>query len=141
MYLLVQFYLSKLPLFFAAPPSGGQCYNDKTSTTFFGLTKWYRYLAYVPNNTSSRCEIQLSNNGLSSNYWLIGIAILESLFKIAGMVAIVFIIWGGFTYITSLGEPDKIVEARKTIVNALIGAAIAVMAVAIVSYVGKVLGG
>jgi hypothetical protein len=143
MYFLIQLYLSKIPFFFGAPPRGGyvNCNQDKQDAFFFGLPKWYRYLPYNANPYTGRCEIVISGNGLSSNYWLIGMAILDMLLRIAGMVAMVFVIWGGFTYLTSLGEPEKLAEARRTIINALIGAVIAIIAASVVGFVGNRLGG
>ena len=106
--------------------------------SFFGFPRWYKYLPYAKSSITGKCEINITNWG---QYWLIAVAGLDIVLRLAGMVAVAFIIWGGFTYITSQGEPEKLVEARKTIVNALIGAAIAVMATAAVGFIGNRLGG
>jgi hypothetical protein len=56
------------------------------------------------------------------------------------MVAVAFVIYGGFQYINSRGEPDRAASGRKTIINALIGLVLAMIAVAIVSFIGRSLG-
>lgn len=64
-------------------------------------------------------------------------AVFEILLRIAGLLAIVFIVWGGVQYQISQGEPDRLSKARSVIINALIGLAIAVSATALVNFVGR----
>ncbi|MEP7167450.1 MAG: pilin [Candidatus Woesebacteria bacterium] len=52
---------------------------------------------------------------------------------IASLVATLFMIQGGYTYITSAGKPDALEHAKKTIRNALIGLALVLSANTIVS--------
>ena len=52
------------------------------------------------------------------------------------MVAMGYTIFGGFKYMTSQGEPDATKKAQGTVTNALIGLAIAMLATAIVGFVG-----
>ena len=66
---------------------------------------------------------------------------LTFVFAIAGVVAMFFIIWGGISWITSGGEKEKIEEARKKIVYALIGLVIIFMSYLIVKTVGGLFGG
>lgn len=47
---------------------------------------------------------------------------------VTGAVAVIFVILGGFKYITSSGDPKKAEEARKTVINAMIGIIIVVAA-------------
>ncbi len=46
---------------------------------------------------------------------------LTTLIALASLISVVFIIKGGYTYITSTGSPDALENAKKTIRNALIG--------------------
>ena len=66
-------------------------------------------------------------------------AIVDILLRIVGLVSVGFVIYGGFRYITSQGEPDATKKALATVVNALIGMAIAIFAVTIVSFMGSTL--
>jgi hypothetical protein len=106
--------------------------------TFFGLPKWYRYLPYNFQPLTNRCEIQV---GDIRQYWLIGLGLFDILLRLAGIIAIGFVIYGGIRYILSQGEPDNTRVALSTIINAMIGLLIAVMASAIVGFVGARLGG
>lgn len=52
-----------------------------------------------------------------------------------GVVLLIIIIYGGFLYMTSGGEPDKVSKARKWIVNGIIGLVICLSAFAITSFI------
>jgi Type IV secretion system pilin len=115
-----------------------QCDNEKTNAAggFFGLPKWYRYMDYEASNITGRCEIVIDKaNGLH-DYWLIGFGILDMLLWLAGVVAVGYVVYGGFRYVTSQGEPDALNAARSTIINAAIGLVIAMFATAIVRFIG-----
>ena len=47
---------------------------------------------------------------------------------IAGLIMLGMFLYGGIKYIISSGEPQKIEEAQKTLINAVIGFAITVLA-------------
>lgn len=79
--------------------------------------------------------IDFSNN--PNQFWLIGLGIVDILLRVAGLVAVAFVVYGGFMYMTSQGEPDKTSKAKNTLLNSLIGLTIAIMATVIVSFVGS----
>lgn len=117
--------LSLLRTFAASCQPGG---------SFFGLDPWYKYL---DGNTDAFGKCVPSLNGDIANLWLIGLVIIDDLIRVAGMVAVGFIIFGGFQYMTSSGEPDRTKKAKDTILNALIGLVIAIAASSIVSFIGS----
>jgi len=53
----------------------------------------------------------------------------------AGAVAVIMVIYGGFTYIISNGDPSKITKARQIIIYALAGLVIIILAREIVVFV------
>lgn len=53
----------------------------------------------------------------------------------AGVISVVMLIWGGIRYIMSGGDSKKITDAKNTILYAIIGLIIAVLAFAIVNFV------
>lgn len=112
--------------------------------TFFGLVPWYQYLTTVPDSAGG-CKITNFDNdhvlGSTSPFLLIALAVLDDLIRIAALVAAGFIIYGGIQYITSQGSPEDTKQAQQTIINALIGLVIALVAVALVAYIGSKLGG
>lgn len=64
---------------------------------------------------------------------------LQIVLTIAGAVAILMVVIGGFQYVISSGDPQKTARAKDTILYALVGLAVAVFAQAIVTFVlGKI---
>ncbi len=59
----------------------------------------------------------------------------------AAIVTVVFLIIGGFWYLTSAGSEELAEKGRKTLVNSIIGLVIIIMAFAIVRIVGNLLQG
>lgn len=95
------------------------------------IPPWYKYL---PFDDPVTCNIDLDLIANPAQFWLIGFAVIEILLRVAGLVAVGYVIYGGFRYITSQGEPDNLKNARNTIINALIGVAIAVLASSLVAF-------
>ena len=126
---------SLLKLFAAGPPAGCE-------KPFFGLVPWYHYL---PSNDFSGCNIInftfLSKGGPNSDIPLVLLAIVDDLLRVAGIVAVGFIIYGGFQYVGSQGSSEKTARAQNTITDALVGLAIAIVAISAVSFLGDKLGG
>lgn len=97
---------------------------------FLIFPKWHKYLPAAPN--TSPCSPQIAS---LSDVWLIVAAIIEILLRVAAIIAVIFVIYAGFSYVTSQGDPESTARAKSTLVNALVGLAIAVTAAAIVSFV------
>lgn len=126
--------------------AASQAANCARHNSFLGLKTWY---AYFPNNWfgesgGSACDInsEFSNHilGAQSGLLLIALAILDDLIRIAALVAVGYVIYGGIQYVTSNGSPEATSKARSTIINALIGLGIAVIAASVVSFIGTKLG-
>jgi hypothetical protein len=102
---------------------------------FFGMPTWYEYL-----NLDSQCAVAIKNKQNPGSYFhvipLIALAVIDILLRVAGMVAIIFVIFGGVELLTSQGSPEKAGKGRGTIINSLIGLAIAVVAIVFVNFVG-----
>lgn len=116
-----------------------------TPGRFFGIPPWYEYLDVEVNPYTRACELHMSltkSNGQIdfTAFSLIGLGILDILIRVAALVAVAFVIYGGIQYITSQGEPDRFKRATGTIVNALIGLVIAVLAATVVRFIGNRVG-
>ncbi len=104
---------------------------------FFGLPKWYKYLHGVITPEPSLgvggtvCTPKIT--GLN-DVWLIVAAVIEILLRIAVLVAIAFVLYGGVRFISSQGQPEQTSKARQTVIDALIGLVIAVGAATFVSF-------
>ncbi len=51
------------------------------------------------------------------------------------MIAVLFIIWGGVQYLTSIGDESRMESGKKTVTYALMGLVIAALAYAIVNII------
>ena len=61
--------------------------------------------------------------------------IIKAVLTLLGIIFIALIVYAGFVWMTSAGNDDKINRAKKTIVAAIIGAAIVILAYAITNFV------
>lgn len=111
-----------------------------SSGDFLGFVSWYHYL----DRTADGCDIQtfqfFPDGNTPSDVPLILIAVIDDLLRLAGIIAVAFVLVGAIQYITSQGNPEDTGKAQSTIMNALIGLAVAVVAVAFVSFLGNKLG-
>ena len=107
--------------------------NTCTGGSFLSFPTWYKYLPATTSSTGV-CSPQLNS---LNDIWLIAAAVIEILLRVAAIAAVVYLMYGGFTYITSQGEPEKTQKAKSTITNALAGMLIAVMATALVSFIAR----
>lgn len=112
---------------FAACPGGD----------FLGLPKWWAYLPTTTDPNTHQCIPQLTS---ISDVWLIVAAVIELLLRVAGIFAVLMVIYGGITYMTSQGSPEDTAKGRNTIIYSLVGLIISVSAALIVSFIAKRLG-
>lgn len=108
----------------------------------FGIPPWYKGLTEVTQSGGGdQCTIISPNQagGLQSFITKIVLNIIEIGLVIVGYVAVFFILYGGFLFLTGGGNPSQIEKARKTILNAVIGLIISIGAVAIVNLIFGVL--
>jgi hypothetical protein len=63
-------------------------------------------------------------------------SILRVVFVSAALLSVIFVAIGGLKYTLSSGDPQGAAKAKNTILYALIGLVVAVMAFTIVSFVG-----
>lgn len=106
--------------------------------TLLGIPSWYSYLDLKYNSITKTCDIQ--NFVVPGSFLNIGLAILDMALHVAALVAVGFVIYGGIQMITSRGEPDKTASARTTVINALVGLVITLIAVDFVGFLGTKLG-
>lgn len=110
--------------------------NSKTWEGSSFIPTWYKYLSteYSDKNGVQSCKITTE---FPNVIVLVVFAVIEILLRIVGILAVIFVIYGGFQYLTSTGEPDKAKAGRTTIINALVGLMIAMLATVIVNIVGR----
>lgn len=64
-------------------------------------------------------------------------SIIQALVTLSGVVAAVFIVWGGFGYITSSGNPENLERSKRTIFYSAIGLTITLGAYVISNIVSQ----
>lgn len=55
---------------------------------------------------------------------------------IGGVLAVGLLAYGGFTILTSSGDPEKLMQGREIITNALMGLALVILAVVVLQWLG-----
>jgi hypothetical protein len=107
--------------------SVGQC-----SQNFLTFPTWFRGLVEVDKG---ECVIvsPKSSDELSTFIWHIVLNVIEMGLQAAGYIAAGFILYGGFQFLTSAGDPQLAAKSRTTILNAVIGLGISIAAIAIVN--------
>ena len=63
------------------------------------------------------------------------IGIINAVIGVLGLVAVIIIIYGGVQYMTSTGDPGRVKKAKDTLLFAVIGLIVCVLAFAIVNFV------
>jgi hypothetical protein len=71
---------------------------------------------------------------------LIVLAIVDILLRVAALVAVGYVVYGGVQFIVAQGEADQAKKARQTAINALIGLVIALISTGLVAFVGTRIG-
>lgn len=99
---------------------------------FFGIPSWHKYL---PKNDD--CSIAIDFNKNPNDFWLIIFGVIDILLYLAGILAVVYLIYGGVQYMISQGEPDKTNAAKTIILNAVIGLVIVLVAIPVVGFVAR----
>ena len=128
-------------------PAGEANAADCNKTLVFGLRPWYYGLAAEYEDATGggkTCAINKpgsEDKELAKFVWSIILNISFDLALMVGYVALIFVVWGGFKYMMSTGEPAKVTEAKKMITNALIGLVIGVLATIIVNTIMLILQG
>jgi len=103
---------------------------------FLTMPVWYRGLG----DSCDKADIDaLGDNKelggkLGVAAMIVGLNIVEILMHLAAYIASAFVIFGGFQYMLSMGSPDGNAKGRKTIINAVIGLVISLIAITVVSY-------
>lgn len=146
------------------PASASAAAPDYCKGSLLGLPTWYEYLdigprknkddqvlvkddtksSDDPENQVEPCAVVGPATADKSLDWQKAVprviaAIIQILLRLAGLVAVGFTIYGGFSYILSQGEPDATKKAKGTIIGASIGLIITLFAATIVGFVGSIL--
>jgi cbb3-type cytochrome oxidase subunit 3 len=98
----------------------------------FAFPTWHKYL-----ETSAPPACEIESFEIPGDVWKVGLAVVEMVLRIAGLVAMIFVIYAGFKYVLSRGNPSEAAKARQTIIDAVIGIGIASIATVLVGFLGS----
>lgn len=104
--------------------------------SFFSFPTWYKYLPSTGTDPFGQCLFNIDYTS-PITFGLIGLAILDILLRLGGMVAFGYLVWGGLQYVLSQGQPDRTKKALDTILNSIIGLVITLVATGLVSFVAR----
>lgn len=119
------------------PPQSALAAPNCNDARFLTFPAWYRGLV-KPGDCSIKNPADVG--GLSNFIWKVVLNVLEILLQSVVYIAAGFIIWGGFMYLISAGQSDRITTARKMIQNAVVGLIISLFAVFAISFIAGTLG-
>lgn len=104
---------------------------------FLGIPSWDRGLKSC---TDVEIDDVVSADKSLNPVLIVILNLTEAVTRMAGLVALAFLIIGGFKYALSEGNPQKATEAQRTCINAMIGLVIAVLATVVINVVLRVFG-
>ena len=122
------------PIFYYSVASAGNCAD--TDASVLGFPTWYRGLG-APQGAD--CSITFTgvmkegDSAFGDFIWKIALNIIEIVIRFMGYIAAGYILYGGFTYLTAGGSPDKTAKGLKLIMNASMGLIISIASVAIIN--------
>lgn len=114
--------------------AAGECDLPQTR---YGIPTWYKYLpGGLDPADGTTCRLVMDFSTETANGFIsIGLAVTEILLFLAGIIAVAFIVYGGFRYVLSQGNPDQTKTAKDAVLNAVIGLIIAILATTLVRFV------
>lgn len=123
---VVQVFLATLCMVFvvAAPASAAPPCDSGSILTF---PAWHSGLAL-----DSDCRPIITE---LNDVWVVAINAVEVLLQVVAYTAAGFLVWGGFKYMKSRGDPGKIQNSKDAILNAVIGLGISLGSIAIVNFI------
>ncbi len=131
--------LIAISLIFVLALSSTQTVAAACNQTVLGFPTWYRGLV------DSNCEIKkiesASDPNNSNKFTLTNMIITiiinigDTLIRLVGLASVIFIIVGGFKYVLSAGDANRIATAKKTVGRAVVGLVISLGSIGIINLI------
>ena len=119
-------------------PMSNNVYADKCDaddSNFLSFPTWYRNL-----ECDSEGHVDLEGEEIGHVVIIVALNIVDIVLRLLSIVAIGFIICGGFQYLIARGEPANMAKGKATITHAVVGLIIGIASSAIVGFVSTRLG-
>jgi hypothetical protein len=107
---------------------------------FLAFPHWYRGLQCkteigLDGNPSTHVVVGQGGNDIPKTVWTVILNCLDILIQTAGILAVIFLMYNGFQYLTSGGSSDKISKAKTGMLQSMVGLFIAVSAAALIGFI------
>lgn len=114
--------------------------NAACGDRVLGLPPWYRGLTKSEGGNACMVMSPTEVGGIGNFITRLALNIIEMGLVIVGYIALFFILYGGFQFITGGDTPGQVEKARHSVLNAVIGLVISLSAVAIVNIIFSIIG-
>ena len=117
-----------LPVVIFQQPVNAAACGAASDGFFFGLPPWHRGL---------KCDngaVDLSDMEIGNIIVIVGLNIIDMVVRLMGIVAIAFIVIGGFQYMLARGEASNVAKGKATVTHAVIGLIIVMASSTIVGF-------
>ncbi len=94
------------------------CVNNRS---FLALKPWDAGLSHDSDCNVIFNKLDPNNEDSTKFVWIIILNIVYDLFVVVGTIAVGFIIYAGYAFLTSGGDPSKAAKARKSLVSSIAG--------------------
>jgi hypothetical protein len=101
--------------------------------TVIFLPHWWEYLK-TSQDALGQCAVEIH---FPNDLLAVGLAVLDILLRVIGFVAVISIIIAGIQHLFTGGNPEKAASARKRLFASIVGLLIALLATAVVTFLGK----
>ena len=136
--------ISSVSTFLLLPSQPVYAATNNCERTFLGFPVWFRGLTVSNTNCELKrldkespdfAEITDKSKILPIYIGKIVLNVVEMLLMAVGYVAVGFILYGGFMYLTSGGNAENVKKAKSAITGAVIGLVICLTAIIIVNFI------
>lgn len=121
-----------MSLTIAAAPRVALAAECDNNSSFLGFKPWYDGLC---NGGEIKPDTDRDEGAIKRFFWRIVLNISFDLSYAIGILGMAMIIYGGYLYMTSSGDPTKAAKGQKTLIRAIIGMIIALSASVVINTV------
>ena len=123
-----------MPVIGLSPNANAAACGENSDAGFLGLPPWHRGLAC--NNDA----VDLTAQPIGTIVVIIALNIVDMALRLLSLVAVGFIVFGGFQYMIARGDPGGVAKGKATVTHAVIGLIIGIASSAIVGFLASRLG-
>lgn len=123
-----------MPVVGLSPNANAAACGASSDADFLGLPPWHRGL------TCDGDVVDLSAKPIGETVVIIALNMVDMALRLLSLVAIGFIIFGGFQYMIARGESGGVAKGKATVTHAVIGLIIGIASSAIVGFLVSRLG-